>query len=83
MVYSSSYSASGSASYTLKLRLECSFIVLNCLLINREDTVLAACLDRHVADRETVIHGKVLDALADKLHGLVQRAIYADHTDDM
>ena len=57
--------------------------ILDGLLVNREDTVLSACLDRHVADRETVIHAELSDARAGELDGLVARTIHADLADQV
>ena len=51
--------------------------------IHGENTILSACLDRHVRDGETIIHAKICDTVANKLHGLIQSTVHADHTDDM
>ena len=57
--------------------------ILDGLLVDREDTVLSARLDRHVADRETVIHAELCDTRAGELDGLVTRAIHADLADQV
>ena len=52
-------------------------------VINREDTILAACLDGHIADRKAVIHREVCDTVSDKLHRLVACSVDTDHSDNM
>ena len=53
------------------------------LFIDRENAVLCARLDRHVTDRKAVVHGQGGDALAHKLHRLIQCAVHADLADDV
>ena len=57
--------------------------ISNGLLIHREDAVLAACLDGHVSDGESVIHRQIFDSLAHEFHGFIKGAVYADHADDV
>ena len=57
--------------------------VCDCLVVNREDTVLSARLDRHVCNCETIIYGKICYSLSGELHRFIQCAIYADHADDV
>ena len=53
------------------------------LLIHREDAVLSAGLNGHIADGKPVVHSQVLYALAGKFHGFVESAVHADHADDV
>ena len=57
--------------------------VLVRLFVDGEDAVLCAALDRHVADGEAVVHAQAVHALAAELYRLVERAVYADHADDV
>ena len=57
--------------------------VFHGLVVDREDTVLSACLNGHVADSETVVHGQLCNTLAGKFHRLVQRTVYTDLADDV
>ena len=59
------------------------FHVGNGLLVNREDPVLTARLDRHIRDREAIVHGQLGNAFPGKLHGLVQSAVDTDPADDV
>ena len=52
-------------------------------VVHGEDAVLGTGLDGHVADAQAVVHGEGSDARAGELHRLIQRTIYADHTDDV
>ena len=51
--------------------------------IHREDSILSARLDRHIGDGKAVVHGQMLHTFTHKFHRLIQRAVHADHTDDM
>ena len=66
-----------------RLVLRAAFHVGERLVVHGEDAVLGACLDRHVADAEAVVHGQLRHARAGEFHALVQRAVHADHADDM
>ena len=57
--------------------------VVQAELVDREDAVLGAGLDRHVRDREAVVHREVLDAGTGELERLVTRAVDADETDEV
>ena len=50
--------------------------------IHREDAVLGAGFDGHIADAKTVIHGKSVDAFPGEFHALVERTVHADFADD-
>ena len=52
-------------------------------IVDRENAVLAARLNRHICNGKTVVHGKILYAIPDKFHGFVQSTIHTDHADDM
>ena len=52
--------------------------VLNRLFVHRENAVLAACFNRHIRNREAVIHGQIAHALACELDALVQRTVHAN-----
>ena len=56
--------------------------ILQRLLIHWEDPVLASGLDRHICDREAVIHGEGMDTFSRELHRPVERTSDADHADD-
>ena len=65
-------------------RLRAVFLqVVQTELIDREDAVLRARLNRHVRNREAVVHRKVLDAAADELERLIARAIDADEANQV
>ena len=49
--------------------------VLKSLLIYREDSVLAACLDGHVGYCESVVHLKLTDSRSCELYGFVKGAV--------
>ena len=53
-----------------------------CLLVHREDAVLGARFNGHIANAQTVIHGKALHAFTDKFHALVQRTVHTDPADN-
>ena len=63
--------------------LESVFDILHGLFVHGENAVFAACLDRHVCDGEAVVHGELCNAFARELNGLVESAVYADHTDQV
>ena len=62
---------------------ETVFHVSKGLFVYGEHAVLRARLDRHVANREPIVHAQCRHAFARKFHGAVERAVYADLTDDM
>ena len=51
--------------------------------VYRKNTVLAARFNGHVSDGKPVIHGQMLYTVPHKLHGFIQRAVHANHTDNM
>ena len=57
--------------------------VLERNVVDLENAVLCACFDSHVCHAEAVVHRKVLQTVAGELHGLVQSAVNADHSDDV
>ena len=59
------------------------FHICNGQVIYREDTVLATGFDRHVCDRETVIHAQVFDSFTNKFHGFVKSSVHTDQSDDV
>ena len=61
----------------------CSGDVLQCIVVDREDTVLRAALDRHVADCKPTVHGQSLNAFAVKFQRLIERTVDTDLTDDV
>ncbi len=77
------YSASGSEAYTVQGRLRATLDVGASGLVEGDDAALAARLDRHVADREAVVHAEALDRVPGELHRLIERAVDADHPDDV
>ena len=77
----SSYSASGSASYTTGGALEAALHIFHGHVVHREDAVLRAGFDRHVRDAETVVNGKAGNARAGEFQRAVKRAVHPDHAD--
>ena len=65
------------------LPLEAAVEVFARYVVDGEDAVLRARLDRHVADGEAVVDREVLDAVADEFHRFIQRAVHADEPDDV
>ena len=51
------------------------------LVVYREDTVLSAAFDSHVAYGKSVVHAHIVDAFAVKLDRAVEGAVYADKSD--
>ena len=47
------------------------------------DTILSACLNSHVCNGKSVIHGKICNAVPGKLHGLVKGTVHPNHADNM
>ena len=60
-----------------------TFHVSNGGLVHREDAVLGTGLDGHVGNAQTVVHGQGGNALTAVLQALVQRAVHADHADQV
>ena len=52
-------------------------------VVHREDAILCARLDGHIADAQAVIHRQRSDARAGELHRFIQRTVHADPTDDV
>ena len=52
-------------------------------VVDLDKARLAASFDRHVGNGEALIHRQAADGTARKLHCLVQRAVDADHADDV
>ena len=52
-------------------------------VVDLDKARFAACLDGHVGDGKALVHGHGADGAARELHGLVQRAVNADHADDV
>ena len=52
-------------------------------VVHLDEAGLAARLDGHVGNRHALVHVQVEDGAAGELHGLVERAVHADHADDV
>ena len=55
----------------------------NSKIIHRENSIFPPCFNGHVGNRKPVIHGQVFNPFSCKFHGLIQGAVYADHSDNM
>ena len=51
-------------------------------VVHRENAVLCACLDRHVADAKAVVYGQCCHAGTCEFHAAVERAVHTDLSDD-
>ena len=54
-----------------------------CDVVDLDEPRFAARLDGHVRDGHALFHRHALDGAAGEFHGLVQRTVHADHTDDV
>ena len=52
-------------------------------VVHLDEACLAASFDRHVGDGKALVHRQAADGAARELHRLVQRAVDADHADDV
>jgi len=52
-------------------------------VVHGDDAALTARLDGHVADGHSARHVERGDGVAGELHGLIERAVHADHPDDV
>ena len=52
-------------------------------VVDLDEPGLAARLDGHVRDAHALVHVHGADGAAGELHGLVERAVHADHADDV
>ena len=52
-------------------------------VVDLDEAGLAAGFDGHVRDAHALVHAHGADGAAGELHGLVERAVHADHPDDV